>query len=102
MIYTRKGGENAKCQIVVCHLQSNVIHDYRFGVPQEGTWTEVMHSDDKKYGGSGVLNGDKPTEEIESHGQKQSIAITLPPLGIACFELVDGETDASNLLEIED
>ena len=48
-----------------------------------------MHSDDEKYGGSGVLNGDKPTENIESHGHQQSIAITLPPLGIACFELVD-------------
>ena len=101
LIFTRKGNENAKTQIVVCHLQSNVIHDYRFGVPQAGTWTEVMHSDDPKYGGSGVLNSDKPTETIASHGQEQSIAITLPPLGIACFELVDEEIDSSNSLEIE-
>jgi 1,4-alpha-glucan branching enzyme len=87
LIFTRKGNENAKSQVVVCHLLPNVIHDYRFGVPVAGTWTEVMHSDDEKYGGSGVLNGDKPSEAISSHGKKQSIAITLPPLGIACFEL---------------
>ena len=87
LIYTRKGGEKDKTQIVVCHMAPNVIHDYRFGVPSEGTWTEVMHSDDKKYGGSGVLNGDKEAESISSHGREQSISITLPPLGIACFEL---------------
>lgn len=89
LIFTRQSGEDAKKQVVVCHLLPNVIHDYRFGVPQEGTWTEVMHSDDSKYGGSGVLNGDQLTENIPSHGHQQSIAITLPPLGIACFELVD-------------
>lgn len=86
LIFSRKGKTPEETQIVVCHMNPDVIHDYRFGVPMAGKWEEVMHSDDPKYGGSGVMNGVKISEAETSHGKPNSIAVTLPPLGIACFE----------------
>jgi 1,4-alpha-glucan branching enzyme len=90
LIFVRKGNDDKKNQIVVCHNQPDVVNEYRFGVPQAGTYREVLNSDKSEYGGSGIYNGgDLKTEVIASHGQEQSITVTLPPLGIACFELIE-------------
>ena len=90
LIFTRKGNDEKQNQIIVCHSQPNVVENYRFGVPQSGKYREVMNSDKPEYGGSGIYNGaDLETENIASHGQAQSISITLPPLGVACFEWVE-------------
>jgi 1,4-alpha-glucan branching enzyme len=56
---------------------------YRVGVPRPGTYLEVINSDAKVYGGSGLGNfGRVETEEVPSHGFPQSIALTLPPLAV--------------------
>lgn len=58
-------------------------YDYRIGVPQSGVWREVLNSDATVYGGSGVGNsGFVASEPIEKHGELESVALTLPPLGI--------------------
>jgi len=42
----------------------------------------VLNSDDARYAGSGVLNGDSiDSEDIPWHGRSASIRLTLPPLG---------------------
>jgi len=57
------------------------------GVPQAGTWLELLNSDALDYGGSGVGNlGKKETEEIPCHGLPFSLKLTLPPLGILIFK----------------
>ena len=60
-------------------------HDYRFGVPERGTYTEVFNSDLPEYGGWGHANKDVKAEKIPFHGFKQSISITAPPLATVCF-----------------
>lgn len=56
--------------------------NYRFGVPKAAEYGEVFNTDDVLWGGSGVGNGDRiPVEKIPSHGQEQSITVTIPPLG---------------------
>jgi 1,4-alpha-glucan branching enzyme len=57
-------------------------HGYRLGVPQAGRWVEVCNTDDAGFGGTGVTNGDAWTDEVEWHGQSQSLVLTLPPLGV--------------------
>lgn len=89
LIFMRKGNNEKQSQIIVCHNLPNIVENYRFGVPLKGTYREVINSDKHEYGGSGVFNGeDLNTEDIGSHGKDQSIAVTLSPLGIACFEWV--------------
>ncbi len=55
---------------------------YRVGLPCAGRWREILNTDAAEYGGSGCGNGGAvATERIPSHGQAQSAAITVPPLG---------------------
>ena len=65
-----------------------VRQDYRIGVPTAGVWSEVLNSDDLAYGGSGVVNGSVPAEEISTHGYDHSISVTIPPLS-AVFLAID-------------
>ncbi|HYN94810.1 MAG TPA: 1,4-alpha-glucan branching protein GlgB [Pilimelia sp.] len=62
---------------------AGVPHDYRVGLPQAGTWTEVLNTDATVYGGSGVGNlGAAHAEPIGSHGLPASAALRLPPMGV--------------------
>jgi 1,4-alpha-glucan branching enzyme len=52
------------------------------GLPRAGAWREILNTDAAVYGGSGCGNGGAVgTDSIPSHGQAQSAAITVPPLG---------------------
>ena len=50
------------------------------GVPNPGSYKEILNSDDKKYGGSGVTNGTVKAKKGPMHGFDQHISLTLPPL----------------------
>ena len=54
--------------------------EFRVGVPVPGTWTELICSDDEKYGGGGVTNGELTSDPVEMHGMKHSLKLTLPSL----------------------
>jgi len=61
------------------------IH-YRIGVPQEGFYREILNSDAKEYGGSGVGNlGGVQSSDFPWHGRPHSIQVNLPPLGVNIF-----------------
>jgi 1,4-alpha-glucan branching enzyme len=60
---------------------------YRVGVPRAGFWRELLNSDAGSYGGSGHGNyGGLGTDATPSHGHRQSLILTLPPLGAAFFK----------------
>lgn len=86
VISFRRIDKSGKELIVVCNFQPVLREKYRIGVPVEGTYKEVFNSDDKRFGGNGILN-DKSikSEEIAMHGHEQSIEITIPPLSAVYF-----------------
>ena len=54
---------------------------HRIGVPRVGRWIEVLNSDARTYGGSGVGNlGEVTSSPVPWHGRPSSIEVTLPPL----------------------
>ncbi len=56
-------------------------HGYRVGVPRNCRYLEVLNTDAREYGGSGMGNyGSAAIEAVPSHGFDQSIVLTLPPL----------------------
>ena len=68
---------------VVCNFTPVVRHGYRLGVADPGSYREVLNSDAKAYGGSGVVN----IEPLESSSmpwqdKPHSIELTLPPLAV--------------------
>jgi len=92
--FARYGGA-AKPAIVVVNMTPVVRRDYQIGVPLGGLWQEVLNSDAARYGGTNVGNyGGASAQPVAMHGQAQSIAITLPPLG-ALFFMHEGDTDGN-------
>ncbi|MBU6507337.1 MAG: 1,4-alpha-glucan branching protein GlgB [Alphaproteobacteria bacterium] len=67
--------------VVVVNFTPVVRHGYRIGVPSGGPYREILNSDDRRYGGSGVLNAGMLTPDaLPWHGRSHSLALTLPPL----------------------
>lgn len=85
-IYLRKGVKKTKHVLVICNLMPIYHEEYKVGVPFNKTWTEILNTDDAKYGGSGKLNEGKlkPVKK-EWHGQKQHLVLNLAPLSVMVF-----------------
>jgi len=79
--------ENEKL-IVVCNFAPLVHHEYRIGVTEIGTYTEVFNSDLLEFGGSGIQNKKVKSDTISKHGKENSIELSLPPL--ACLVMKVG------------
>ena len=76
-----------------------VRENYRIGVPEAGSYREILNTDSELYGGSNVGNwGRVPTIEQEWMGYQQALELTLPPLGalFLCWEEVPALSDASD------
>ncbi len=79
LAYVRKADNEKDSVFVVNNFTPNVHYGYRVWVPFPCELVEVLNSDDKKYGGSGVKN----TQSIVSYKEdvENYIDLTLPPLG---------------------
>lgn len=87
--YLRLAGDGSPV-LFVANFTPVVRDGYRLGVPVPGTWNEILNSDDRVYGGSGVVNGELEAEPISTHGYDQSIEIRVPPLAAAFFTPAGG------------
>jgi 1,4-alpha-glucan branching enzyme len=68
--------------VVVCNFTPIPRLEYRLGVPAGGYWRELLNSDGREYGGSGMGNaGGVTAEEEPVHGRPFSLNLILPPLG---------------------
>ena len=72
--------------VIVVNFTPVVRHNFKIGVPYSGVYEEIFNSDAPIYGGSNVLNGlcSTSNEPFKQYGQ--SMAITVPPLGISVFK----------------
>ena len=69
------------------NAEVNPYEEYRVGVDNPGFYAEVFNTDDRDFGGSGVVNEKVFTaEEIPFHGRKYSVVLRLPPLGGIIFK----------------
>jgi 1,4-alpha-glucan branching enzyme len=60
-----------------------VWNDYLVGVPVEGGWEVLASSDDKRYGGEGLLEGvTLQSGPDPNQGYGQSLRLPLPPLSV--------------------
>ena len=59
---------------------------FRLGVPFAGKYKEILNSDAKQFGGSGMVNPRvKMSKKEEWDTRKNSIAINLAPMSVAVF-----------------
>jgi 1,4-alpha-glucan branching enzyme len=66
--------------IVINNFSNQGYFDFRIGVPAAGEYSEVLNSDENRFGGSGVSNSAISSDEISSHSLPHSISIKIPPL----------------------
>ncbi|MEM4485960.1 MAG: 1,4-alpha-glucan branching protein GlgB [Zestosphaera sp.] len=78
--FLRKGS-SGDLMLVVLNFTPVVRSSYRVGVPRSGFWEELLNSDLRTYGGSGVSNAPGVmSENIPYHERPYSLVLTLPPL----------------------
>jgi len=83
--------------LFACNFTPVPRYHYRIGVPWEGFWEEILNSDGRVYGGSGIGNfGGLKSDPVEQHGRASSISITLPPLGVVVFRCKKSTTEAQS------
>jgi 1,4-alpha-glucan branching enzyme len=79
--FLRYGNEAAPPVLVVSNMTPVPRSGYRIGVPRPGLWRELLNTDSSFYGGSDIGNGGAvATTPVQSHGEAQSLELTLPPL----------------------
>ena len=72
--------DNKNAVIAITNF-SPVPHDsYQIPLPSVGVWKEVLNTDDLKYGGSGITNGEIIALDVPRHGYAASAMLRLPPL----------------------
>jgi 1,4-alpha-glucan branching enzyme len=85
LTYIRKGHDPKNDLIIACNFTPIPREKYRIGIPKAGQYKEIFNSDSKKYGGSGSKNTIRKSAKKPWHGHKNSIEITIPPLGMVVF-----------------
>ena len=73
----------SKYESIICAFNFTPVprENYVIGVPEEGTYTEVLNSDASWYGGGNLGNAGKiVTIRQQEHGFDYSLKLTLPPL----------------------
>lgn len=83
--------------VIALNFTPVVRHRYRIGVPFVGRYRELLNSDNRDYGGSGVSNGDGiNSQPVPCHGREHSIEVTLPPLAALVMLPEHRQTDDSS------
>ncbi len=87
LAFRRISPSTGKEIICVGNFSPIVREGHRLGLPRNGTYKQLLNSDNEKYcgGGIGVVKSIK-ADKISSHGFDYSAAITLPPLATMWFE----------------
>ncbi len=83
LAFLRRAKDGSDFVIVVCNFTPVVREGYPIGVPVGGQYREILNSDAREYGGSGVGNGGKVRAVAPgAHGRPYALSLTLPPLGV--------------------
>jgi 1,4-alpha-glucan branching enzyme len=90
--WARFGAEGDPPAVVIANLTPLERSGWRCGLPKAGVWREALNTDAAIYGGGNRGNlGGVRSEPVAWHGQPQSAAVTLPPLGTLILVYEPGE-----------
>ncbi|AYO58850.1 glycogen-branching enzyme [Chryseobacterium sp. 6424] len=78
-IYLRKNSNQSQITMTVLNLTPRVL-DYKIGVDEGTNWQVILNSDEKKFGGSGVMAEIIDEEDDEWMYRPNNIVLRLPPL----------------------
>jgi len=77
-----------EADFIICIFNFTPVarENYAIGVPEAGTYSELLNTDAQWYGGSNMGNGgDVEAQAKQNHGFAYSLNLTLPPLAALFF-----------------
>jgi len=84
--FVRQTPDCLRQALVLLNLTPDAHEAYRVGLPQAGSWREVLNSDSGHYGGSNIGNrGGVHSQDVPWHNQPWSTDFLLPPLSCTVF-----------------
>ena len=84
---TRRARSPNEVVVAIVNFTPVPRRDYRLGVPERGSYRELLNSDADIYGGSNIGNtGVIAAEEIPSHRHPFSLSVSVPPLGFVLLK----------------
>jgi 1,4-alpha-glucan branching enzyme len=84
--FIRKGRNEDPVIMAVYNMTPVPRPNYKVGLPRDGVWQELINTDARDYGGSGLGNAGSITAVSRGHhGRPFSAIITLPPLAAIFF-----------------
>ena len=94
VIFERKTEKPEETLLFVCNFAPVEHEKFRFGVPFAGKYKEILNSDAKQFGGSGMTNPRvKMSKKEEWDTRKNSIAINLAPMSTVIFSCTPYEEE---------
>lgn len=86
VIFERKTDKPEETLLFVCNFVPVEHEKFRLGVPFAGKYKEILNSDAKQFGGSGMVNPRvKMSKKEEWDARENSIVINLAPVSVAVF-----------------
>lgn len=71
--------------IVICNFSSRQYDNYRIGLPQSGTYRQILSTDSEAFGGENRAIGNVKAEEEPFHNLPYSAEFTLPPFTVTYY-----------------
>ena len=86
--FVRKASDGEEL-LIIANFTPVIRVKYQVGVNKRGKYKEIFNSDAVKYGGEGKVNARiKNSKEEPCDSKKDSITITVPPLGISVLRFI--------------
>ena len=89
--FARRDPGGARTVACIVNLSPVPRHEYRVGLPEAGTWAEILDTDSRFYGGSDVGNGGRVVAEPRDGGEGGVARLVLPPLGVLWLGHEEGD-----------
>lgn len=94
VIFERKTDKLEETLLFVCNFVPVEHEKFRLGVPFAGKYKEILNSDAKQFGGSGMVNPRvKMSKKEEWDARENSIVINLAPMSVAVFSCTPYEEE---------
>ncbi|CAM3969516.1 1,4-alpha-glucan branching protein GlgB [Saccharibacillus endophyticus] len=85
--FVRKGKKPGDTLYILINFKPIAYEDYRIGVDKPGAYAELFNSDDIRFGGGGILNGELIRAEKGTwHDRPYHLPVKLPALGMVILK----------------
>ncbi len=98
--FVRKTDDPEDMMIAVANF-AGIEQSITTGVPYEGKYKELLNTDSKEFGGTGIVNAQiKRAIDNQADGRAQSITLKLAPLSISILKFIPyTETELAKVIE---